>query len=365
LFRRGDQILPGKAISAKRVAIDWGEEDSEEMDADASPAPGKLYVEFRLEDADGLFSVRERSLGFRWFFVYLLLTTYRGRRQTGSSDLLFLFDEPASNLHSTAQSALLASLEELSHQASIIYTTHSHHLIQPAWLGSTFVVVNEGVDPRGVSDEAVAQRTDIRVEPYRSFAAQHPSQSHFFQPILDVLDYAPSQLELVPSVVMVEGKTDFYFLAYFQEVVLAGEDGERLNFLPGGGAGTLDGAIQLYLGWGRPFVAMLDSDRAGVREAKRYVDKFGPILSPRLLTLAEATGDSSAKGIESLLSDRDRLAIQRVTDPTATVFDKKAFARGVQEALAGQKMVSVSVSGKRKVLRLFRTLEARLTGTSS
>ena len=51
--------------------------------------------------------------------------------------MLFLFDEPASNLHPTAQAALLASLEKLSENAVVIYTTHSHHLINPLWLETT------------------------------------------------------------------------------------------------------------------------------------------------------------------------------------------------------------------------------------
>jgi hypothetical protein len=202
------------------VRIDLDEDPVDGVDALGEPLPSRLWIRFRLEDADGLFSVSERSLGFRWFFVYLLLTTYRGARKASTSDMLFLFDEPASNLHQTAQRALLSSLGELSQRAVIIYTTHSHHLIEPAWLGTTFVVANKGADPDVVTADFTADRTDIHLTPYRQFAAQHPDQSHFFQPILDVLDYAPSDLELVSEVAMVEGKSDFYLLEYFQRIVL-------------------------------------------------------------------------------------------------------------------------------------------------
>ena len=63
---------------------------------------------------------------------------------------------------------------------------------------------------------------------YRDFAAQHPNQTTYFQPILDVLDYRPGELENVPNVVMVEGKNDFYTLKYFQDKVLVRSQGLNL-----------------------------------------------------------------------------------------------------------------------------------------
>jgi predicted ATP-dependent endonuclease of OLD family len=83
----------------------------------------RQYLEFKLEDTDGYFLINERSLGFRWFFVFLLLTQYRGFRQESANDILFLFDEPASNLHPSAQTQLLKTFESLSEKCRIIYTT--------------------------------------------------------------------------------------------------------------------------------------------------------------------------------------------------------------------------------------------------
>jgi hypothetical protein len=330
------------------------------MDAAGEPFPSDLWIQFRLEDSDGLFAVAERSLGFRWFFVYLLITTYRGHRKGGSTDVLFLFDEPASNLHQTAQAALLNSLNELSKKAVIIYTTHSHHLINPEWLGTTFVVTNQGLDPGVVTADYSPKRTDIHVTPYRQFAAHHADQSHFFQPILDVLDYAPSQLELVPAVAMVEGRSDYYLLQYFQTVIEGLSPEERVSLLPGGGAGTLDDVIQLYLGWARPFVALLDSDVAGRAQTDRYIDKFGEIVRPHLLSLADASGVSTAKGIESLLAEEDRLAFQRVIDEQAKTYRKKALALGVQEALVARREIKISSASRDALAAVLTTLRAKL-----
>jgi hypothetical protein len=359
-----NKIFAEKLISGKTVRLELGEEDVAPSESGETQPP-KLYVEFRLEDTDGFFSISERSLGFRWFFVYLLITTYRGRRRGSSNNMLFLFDEPASNLHSTAQTALLASLAELSRHAVIIYTTHSHYLINRAWLGNTFVATNEALDSNAVSAEAVARRTDVHVTPYRQFAAHHPEQSYFFQPILSVLDYAPSKLEFVPDMVMVEGKTDYYLLTYYQEVIAQTEGQQRVRMMPGGGAGTLDQVIQLYLGWARPFIALLDSDDAGRRERQRYLDKFGSIVEPHLAGLADVAEDDAVRGLESLLAHEDKLAFQRVADPTAASFHKKTFALGVQEALSVQRSVEITDEAIRVFDRIIRNLQSRLAAVAA
>jgi hypothetical protein len=114
-----------------------------------------------------------------------------------------------------------------------------------------YLVRNRGLDTSPDLVDYTAKRTDIAMDRYRTFAASHPDQSRYFQPILDVLDYAPSKLELVPAVVMVEGKNDYYSARLAQH--LLGVE-STVQFMPGGGAGTLDQLIALYIGWGREFV---------------------------------------------------------------------------------------------------------------
>jgi hypothetical protein len=177
---------------------------------------------------------------------------------------------------------------------------------------------------------------------------------------LDVLDYAPSDLELIPNVAMVEGKSDYYLLAYYQAVILNTPAAERLKLMPGGGAGTLDDLLQLYIGWSRPFVALLDSDVAGKKEALRYTEKFGAIVDRHLVLLDEASGKGSARGIESLLSDSDRIRFQQVIDPDSEVYKKKTFALGVQEALVARREVKVTVTAQRALGRTLDFLGQRL-----
>jgi predicted ATPase/5S rRNA maturation endonuclease (ribonuclease M5) len=297
------------------------------------------YIQLRLKDANELYSISERSLGFRWFFTFLLLTQYRGFRKGESRNVLFLLDEPASNLHPSAQTQLLESFGRFPKNCSIIYTTHSHHMINPEWLEGTFVVKNEGLDYEAEDDTYNAKKTVITLQKYREFAAQHPDQSTYFQPVLDVLDYSPGKLENVPNVIMVEGKNDFYTLKYFFEKILT--PSKSLNLMPGGGAGSLDNVIRIYLGWGRQFIVLLDSDKEGTNQKDRYVDLFGGLLNERVFTIHDAN-HSWKKELEYLITETDRLQIQQAAYPTATRFNKTHFNRAIQELYLTDHRLSLS-----------------------
>ena len=294
---------------------------------------GNRYLELSIEDHDGLYYIDERSLGFRWFFVFSLVAKYKGRVANQSQDIIYLFDEPASNLHAGAQSQLLASLGHLSTDCTIIYTTHSHHLINPHWLENTYIVRNKGFDFDNAGVDYTSRRTDITIERYRSFANKHPDQTRYFQPILDVLDYRPSQLEMVSDVVMIEGKNDFYTLAYMYERFADENKAKEFQMIPGTGAGSLDSVIRLYLGWAKNFVVLLDSDEEGQKQKRRYLKTFGPILEGRLYTLGDICQDLEGRGMEEVFDKEER------ENAVAAIYaneryTKVRFNRSIQEFLA-------------------------------
>ncbi|CAN5855717.1 hypothetical protein BH24ACI1_BH24ACI1_20910 [soil metagenome] len=308
-----------------------------------------IKVGFELDDEDNK-KLKEFLLGSLKFFTFLLLTQYRGFRKDDTRNTLFLFDEPASNLHPSAQSQLLESFGKFPTNTSIMYTTHSHHMINPDWLEGTFVVKNEGLDYED-EDNYNAKNTNVTLQKYRSFVANHPNQTIYFQPILDVLDYSPGKLENVPNVVMVEGKNDFYTLKYFQEIVL--KRFLSVKLMPGAGSGNLDCVIRLYLAWGRSFIILLDSDSAGVKEKKRYEDLFGILVQNRIFLLKDV--DSSwNKEMESLIEKTDIVAIQSVAYPSTSKFNKTHFNRAIQELYLTNKkpkMSKVTVNNFQKLLK--------------
>jgi hypothetical protein len=329
---------------------------------DATEGP---FLELKIKGPDGYYDLSERSLGFRWFFMFLLMTSFHGLEEDGPGSL-FLLDEPASNLHSSAQAELLTSFETLAQKCHLVYTTHSQHLINVRWLDSAYVVQNAALGSLDFADyvtRRVGANTNVSATRYRRFVSEHPDQTSYFQPVLDLLEYKPSLLEPVPDVVLVEGKSDFYLLRYVIDVL--GSDSD-LRLVPGTGAGSLDPVIRLHIGWGKSFVVLLDGDAEGIKQRDRYEQLFGPILRDRCVMLPEAVGESVVLEAEDMLSDVDR---ERLIDAVLPAgpgrpAPKKALAQAVMELYARAEAVDLESATAARFEALLSDLKQRLSAQS-
>lgn len=302
---------------------------------DATP----YSVELKIKEGQDSYFVSEKSLGFRWFFTFLLFTQFRLSRKTPASNIYFMFDEPASNLHQSAQARLLAALDSLTtkENVSVIYTTHSHHLIDPKWLENAYIVRNEALDYD--KDELFSNLiTNITIERYRVFVNKYPEKRNYYQPILDVLEYRPSNLEMAYDAIFVEGKNDFYAISYLSNVYFS-EHG--LHIMPGEGSGALSTVIKLYLGWGRKFVAILDSDQAGEDSRKKYISNFGKIVEDRIFTLANVEHLWTGFQMESLFSKPDRRSILEAVFAKDSKYTKKKLNLAIQELLMNKRKLTL------------------------
>jgi 5S rRNA maturation endonuclease (ribonuclease M5) len=317
-------------------------------------------LEFFIQD-EGYFSINQRSLGFRWFFSFLLFTKYRGCRARNTTNVLFLLDEPASNLHTTAQLRLQKSLGEMAKSNyRFIYTTHSQYLINPKWLESTYIVKNEGLsytDEESI-DEFSPQKTKITIHPYRQFVSNYPDQTSYFKPVLDIIDYIPSKLDMVSNVVMLEGKNDFYTLNYFKDCILKMET--TYNFLPGLSCEKLFPIIQHYLAWGKKFIVILDSDTAGEDSRKKYLDEFGVILKDRIFSLANIDTNFKNKKLENLIEKTDRIDVQKISKPNSNTYDKKMFNKTLQELYLTKAEYPFSDFSKNNIKSIFDFIDTKI-----
>ncbi len=337
---------------------------AQEVQINADSESGTSFLELQIKGPDGYYDLSERSLGFRWFFMFLLMTSFSGQSagKIGQRPL-FLLDEPASNLHSSAQAELLKSFGDLTERCYLVYTTHSHHLINLRWLDSAYVIKNEALGSLGLDDilsAKVTANTSISATPYRKFVNDNPAQTSYFQPVLDLLDYRPSNLEPIPDAVLVEGKSDFYLLRYANEVL--GIGGECPSMIPGTGAGTLDTAIRLYLGWGKSFIVLLDGDKAGKAQLDRYKKLFEPALRGRCVLLPDACGDATAIEAELLLSavDRETLIDAVYPDEEGRPEAKKALSRAVIELYARKDKIELESATVDRLDKLMTYLTQRL-----
>ena len=248
---------------------------------------------------------------------------------------------------------LLKSFEKLP---KVIYTTHSHYLINPKWLENTFVIQNEAID---YNDEIKynSKNTNIKIHKYRNFAVNHPNQTNYFQPILEVLDYRPTNLELVPDVVLTEGKNDFYTYNFIQQTL---NFTEFIKIIPGTSASNLETLISLYLGWGRKFLILLDSDKEGEKQKKRYCEIFGESLEELIFTYGSINPQWINYNTEDLFETNDKLVIQNYYYPEEKNYSKKTFNRSVQELYINNIKINISKVTKTNFERIIEYIRNKL-----
>lgn len=293
----------GRSFSGREVRLKLGTDQFE----DGSP---RIYIQIGLKDGKQQYNLAERSLGFRWFFSFLLFTLYRSKNSR-SKKTLFLLDEPASNLHSSAQTQLMDSFPRITADGNfLMYSTHSHYLINPHWLDQAFIVSNKAVDYEDVSDAhgRGAEHTDVRVEKYRTFVGSNPDKPTYFQPVLDRLQVLPSRLDsLVPSVLL-EGKGDYLIIKY--GLGSACVDLGEYAVLPTRGADHFGEIVGILLGWGVNFALCFDDDPKGKKVRAEYAEEWG-LGNSRSFTLADCDPSLKGRSVEGFLEPSDLDLIQK------------------------------------------------------
>lgn len=74
--------ISGRNVSGKTVRVDFG------VDSEVGNIP---YLQLIIHDGEQDYAIHERSLGFRWFFTFLLFTQFRASRKS-ERGTIFLFD---------------------------------------------------------------------------------------------------------------------------------------------------------------------------------------------------------------------------------------------------------------------------------
>ena len=318
IFGAWNEIF-GKKLSGHRINVEWHVDES---------VGNHVYLEVSITSEDHLkFYVSERSLGFRWFFSFLLFTQFQSFR-ADRERAIFLFDEPASHLHARAQQRLLDSFVRIAEPSHIIvYSTHSHYLINPLWLEKAYIVTNEAIDID--DDDPLSELVDsgsrIRLTKYPQFVSENPTKLSYFQPVLDALDYRFSELVMNKPMVLLEGKYDFYPMKYFLQEI--GQEGS-ISIFPATGAGGMATLIALARGLGLPFVIFLDDDKEGKKEKRRYKEEF-LLTESEVMTIADFDPSFAKKDFEDLFKGdvRDKVGLAKPT--------KKDFYSYFQTLVAG------------------------------
>jgi len=358
VFGKWNKIFHEDA-KGKEIVISYEVSEGEVIDAKGIKTKTNahdIFVKFQIRDGTRRFDVNGRSLGFRWFFAFMLFTQFRVARG-GTRPILFLFDEPASNLHAAAQQKLIDSFPEIARgEHMLAYTTHSHYMIEPKWLEQTYIVTNRS-DAPGVSViDAVSlddESLDIRVNTYRAFVNQFPGKTSYFQPVLDRLQVSPSKFDIRRNSIVLEGKSDYYIIRYASR--LHGVD--DLPLLPALGAGTFGSLVALHIGWNLQMLFVLDGDSKGKEERARYNVEYGLPIN-RTATLPELV--PGCLEIENLL-DAEAKEVVKIELGLASAPSKNQIRRFFQERLASDEVIHLGAGFAKKSLQLLEAMRSRLT----
>jgi len=315
------------------------------------------YLQFKIEEGTSSFYIDERSLGFRWFFGFLLFTEFRKSRQDEKGEYLFLFDEPANTLHQKSQQKLLECFERLTDKSKIIYSTHSHYLLNPKFLLNTFIVIDKGRQDHENTWENYSQ--DIKAIPYRQFVANYHNEETHFKPILDCLEYVKNPFEPTSNIVFTEGKFDYYIFKWIKEQIFKDENYD-FNFYPGASVNKYGNIFREYLANNRKFIAIFDSDDAGKNAKKKYLEEISQELENYIYTLDEIDGKFDNIQPEKLFNDDEKLAIQQNAFPESNTYEKSKFNTAIQELFIKKEGFELSEDTRDNFKKIFKFINKKL-----
>jgi len=312
-----------------------------------------FYLEFSIEEGGAVFKIDERSLGFRWFFGFILFTRFRQIRE-GDKETLFLFDEPANNLHQASQQKLLTLFNEISKQSKVIYSTHSHYLLSSKLTLNTLIVNDKGRE----IEEDYDYRQEIKATPYREFCSNSKNETTHFQPILDVLEYVENPFEQNNNIVFFEGKCDYYTFKWIYNTCL--KLGYDFNFYPGSGVDKYENIFREYVAHNRNFIAIFDADSAGKNAKRRYIQDITQELEKQVFTLEDINPDFSGFTTEKLFTQNERLGIQKISFSDSTEYEKGKFNTAVQELFIKKEVFELSGKTKDHFSQIFKFIKGQL-----
>jgi predicted ATP-dependent endonuclease of OLD family len=186
-----------------------------------------------------------RSSGFRTYFL-LSMIIYARSQNTPHNSHIYLFDEPGTYLHPSAQLDLQRSFETIADQAQLAYTTHSLFLISKNYPSRNRVVSKS------------ANGTKIDQKPF----------SKNWKSVRQSLGILLSNNFLIAEkTLLVEGPSDaIYLLDALKKLKSAGLIDVDLNDMSIVDAGDTQNYVamaKIMLSEGRNIVALLDGDTGG------------------------------------------------------------------------------------------------------
>lgn len=221
-----------------------------------SDRSGKPHLVFWISDGNTQLYPAQRSRGTRWFISFYLQLKASEKEKTA---LVFLLDEPGSNLHAKAQTDVLRLINNLSKEKSIvIYSTHSSHLLEYSKLYRV---------------HAVQRSTSEDDSPSTVINAHHlgTASSDTLSPVLSAMgiDFSHNNVIKKDNNVLLEEMSGYYYISSIWKITKQAKD---IHLIAATGVNKIEALANMFRGWGLNFLVAVDDDPQG-REAFKSMKK--------------------------------------------------------------------------------------------
>lgn len=240
----------------------------------------------------------QRSQGMQYFFSFYLV--FLVESEDAHAESILLLDEPALQLHGTAQAKVIEFLRKLSAENQTIYTTHSPFMVDADHLETVRPVYEDENGTTRVSDDVWPRDRD----------ALFPLQA--------ALGYQLAQsLFISKRQVLVEGITDMWLVKALDQVLRArGQVGLSPEIIvnPAAGVSRLMPLASMLISHDVNIVALLDGDEPARREGRRLVDKLLVGRENLCLFIGDFTSEEHAE-VEDIFPQEMYLDSVKATHP--------------------------------------------------
>ena len=224
-----------------------------QLDIDIQAHPDSKIIEIQVKEkgknGDSYYPIDERSMGFQWFFKFVMNISFNPLKDKG---IIFLIDEPGTYLHETAQAILSKELNSMLHDNYMIFSTHYYSMLnlQDIELNRIYVIerntesiiATKATDYKGYSDES--KKSPIL-----------PILNAFRKTVIDYIKQGESK-----KILIVEGLYDKYALKLFCQ----SPDWYKVEIFPSVGASQIADNMAEFTYYKKEVLALFDNDEAGI-----------------------------------------------------------------------------------------------------
>jgi predicted ATPase len=248
---------------------------------------GNPYLVFYISEANDKLYPSQRSKGVRWFLSFFLQIWAAAKSH---KSVVFLLDEPGSNLHSKAQQNVLQVIERSCNANQVIYSTHSPDLIRADKLGRVLAVQRDDTDD-------LASPTTV-ISAHRLSGASVDTMSAVYRAM--GADFSHQQVIQKSNNILLEELSALYYLKAFHFLTASTA---TQNFLPATGVTNIPMIANLLTGWGIEFLVVLDDDTRGRDISKTLLKEL--FLGDEELFNSRVHRIKKCDGIEDLFDPQD------------------------------------------------------------